>query len=90
LLTGQPDLVRFDRVAGPAPAAGPMPPSAAGRRKEIMQVPLFRRAAQVLAAHRVADDPGSSPAARPAPAPKRAEPDAREDAPIPDPQEDEP
>jgi DNA polymerase-3 subunit gamma/tau len=90
VLTGQVVLVRFDRVAGPAPApaANPTPPpSAAGRRKELMQLPLLRRAAEVFGAQLVADDPAFNPAARPAPGPKRADTEADADAPIPDPEE---
>jgi DNA polymerase-3 subunit gamma/tau len=87
LLTGQSVLVRFERVAGPAlpSAASPTPPSAAGRRKELMQLPLFKRAAEVLGAQLVADDPAFNPAARPATSPRST--DADGDTPISDSEE---
>jgi DNA polymerase-3 subunit gamma/tau len=88
LLTGQSVLVRFDRVAGSAPAVATpaAPPSASSRRKELMQLPLFKRATEVLGAQLIPtqDDAEFDPTARPAAAPtSRTEPDN----PIPDSEE---
>jgi DNA polymerase-3 subunit gamma/tau len=70
-LTGQPGTVRIDLVAGPAPAAPPPANPTTSRRKELMQLPLFRKAAEALGAQLVMDDPEfdptAPPPARPAP-----------------------
>ena len=90
LLTGQNVPIRFDRVAGPASSPATAltpPPSAGGRRKELMQLPLMKRAAEVLGAQLVADDPTFDPAAKPAAPKQAAADDEDEDAPIPDPVE---
>jgi DNA polymerase-3 subunit gamma/tau len=76
LLTGQAVLVRLDRVAGPAALTTTPPPSAAGRRKALMQLPLFKRAAEVLGAQLIPTqddaefDPNAKPAADPASPPE--------------------
>ena len=52
-----------------------------------MQLPLFKRAADVLGAQLVRDDPEFNPAARPATPAART--DADEDAPVPGPDTEE-
>jgi DNA polymerase-3 subunit gamma/tau len=74
LLTGQPVVVRLDLVAGPAaPAARTDAPSPQPglRRKELLNLPLFRKASEVLGAQITHVDDGFDPATpaggRPAP-----------------------
>jgi DNA polymerase-3 subunit gamma/tau len=75
-VTGQTVAVKFETDAAPAPDAAQTndrPPvvSVADRRKELMQLPLFKKAAESLGAQLVMDDPGFSPlAARPTAGPE--------------------
>jgi hypothetical protein len=62
-------MVRVDQVSGPA--NGPPPPSATpaaatDRRKDLLQLPLFKKAADVLGAQLVKVDEGYSPTGGPA------------------------
>jgi DNA polymerase-3 subunit gamma/tau len=73
LLTGQPVVVRLDLVAGPAPVARtdtPLPQPGT-RRKELLSLPLFRKASEVLGAQITHVDDGFDPTTpaggRPAP-----------------------
>jgi len=70
-LTHQTVSVRIDLVSGGTPpprpksdeALTPKPTPAVSRRKELMQLPLFKKAADVLGAQLVMDDPEFNPSA---------------------------
>jgi DNA polymerase-3 subunit gamma/tau len=90
-ITGQPITVRVDLVAGPDPVGQkPRADSRSGgqtteRRKQLMELPLFKRAAEALGAQLWHADEAFNPvSARPTAA---APPAADEDTPTPDPEE---
>ena len=67
-ITGAEWMVRVEQVSGTSGGSHPVEPPAVApdRRKDILQLPLFRRAAEVLGAQLVKMDEGFSPAAAPA------------------------
>src|SRR5207249_789174 len=95
-ITGQPITVKVDLTGGPAPAGQkPRPDSppggqAAERRKQLMQLPLFKRAAEALGARLWHADEAFNPAAaRPAAAAPPPAAVADEDPPAPESDPDE-
>lgn len=74
-LTGQDWSVRVEQTAGPTPASAAPPPRPEQRNRELLELPLFKRAADVLGAQLVRADDGFDPRAAPPGRPPAADPD---------------
>jgi len=78
-VTGNPAIVRVDLVTGSTPAASrpvaPAPNQAAERRKQLMGLPLFKKAAEALGAQIWHVDEDFNPAAAPPKPPTPVDPD---------------
>lgn len=87
-ITGQPVVVKLELVSGPAPngtRARPAPATnaAADRKKQLMALPLFQKAAEVLGGQIWHADEGFNPAAT-TPKPTTTAADETEDEPAPE------